>query len=74
MQVNFCLKIKNALIGTISVSYLEIIWQEELDQQQLAGRFNTWLHDETFIRRQLPDLKEAAYCQLQIDPSHQLLQ
>jgi hypothetical protein len=61
---------KNALIGTKSVDYLEINWQEELDQHQLANRFDTWLHDETFIERRLPDLKEAAYCQLQINPSH----
>jgi hypothetical protein len=74
MRVRFCLKIKNALIGTISVDYLEINWSEELDQHQLASRFNTWLHDETFIERRLPDLKEAAYCQLQIDPSGHLLQ
>jgi hypothetical protein len=60
---------KNAVIGTISVDYLEIKWLEELTGQQLAGRFQAWLNDETFIRRKLPDLREAAFCQLQIDPS-----
>ena len=69
MQVTFCLKLKNAVIGTISVNYLEIKWLEELTGQQLAGRFQAWLNDETFIQRKLPDLKEAAFCQLQIDPS-----
>jgi hypothetical protein len=69
MKVKFCLKMKKALVGTISVDYLEINWQEDLNQEQLAGRFNTWLYDESFIEQRLPDLKEAAYCQLMIDPS-----
>jgi hypothetical protein len=60
---------KNALIGTISVDYLEINWEEELTRKQLAGRFQAWLNDETFIQRRLPDLKEASFCQLLIDPS-----
>ncbi|HBC46604.1 MAG TPA: hypothetical protein DEO84_02880 [candidate division Zixibacteria bacterium] len=68
MQVRFCLKLKNAVIGTISVDYFEIKWLEELTGQQLAGRFQAWLNDETFIQRKLPDLKEAGFCQLLIDP------
>jgi hypothetical protein len=69
MLVKFCLKMKNALIGTISVDYLEINWQEELTHTQLAGCFQAWLNDETFIQRRLPDLQEASFCQLLIDPS-----
>jgi hypothetical protein len=68
MQVKFSLKMKNALIGTKYVRYFEIDWQEDLNRQELAERFNSWLNDETFIQRRLPDLKEAGYCQLLIDP------
>jgi hypothetical protein len=69
MKVQFCLKLKNALIGTISVDYFEIKWNEELTKNQLAGRFQAWLNDETFIQRKIPDLKAASFCQLLIDPS-----
>jgi hypothetical protein len=69
MQVKFSLKMKNAIIGTKYVQYLEIDWSEDLSRQELAERFDTWLNDETFIRHKLPDLKEASYCQLLIDPS-----
>ncbi len=69
MQVKFCLKIKNAIIGTKSVQYFEIAWNEELNQQELANRFHSWLNDESFMQKRLPDLKEAAFCQLLIDPS-----
>ncbi len=69
MQVKFCLKMRDAVIGTKSVQYFEINWQEELNQQELASRFHVWLNDETFIQDRLPDLKEASFCQLLIDPS-----
>jgi len=69
MNVKFCLKAKDAVIGGREVDYLELSWQEDLTQKELASRFNTWLHDQTFVERNLPDLKEAAYCQLLINPS-----
>ncbi len=69
MQVKFCLKMRNAIIGTKYVQYLEIDWSEDLSRQELAERFDTWLNDEMFIRHKLPDLKKADYCQLLIDPS-----
>jgi hypothetical protein len=69
MIVKFCLKMEDAVIGTKNVKYFELKWQEELNYQQLADRFNTWLKDETFIESRLPDIKEAAFCQLSIDPS-----
>jgi hypothetical protein len=60
---------KDAIIGKKNIQFLEINWEEDLTCNQLASRFNIWLKDETFIERRLPDLKEAAYCQLSIDPS-----
>lgn len=69
MLVKFKLTMKDAIIGKKNVQFLELNWQEDLTCNQLASRFNTWLKDETFIERRLPDLKEAAYCQLSIDPS-----
>jgi hypothetical protein len=69
MTVKFCLKLKDAVIGQNSVDYFEVSWQEELDTQELADRFGAWLKDQNFIERKLPDLKNAAYCQLSIDPS-----
>jgi hypothetical protein len=69
MQVKFRLKMENAVIGTKYVRYFEIEWQENLSRKELAERFNAWLNDEFFIRNRLPDLKEAGFCQLQIDPS-----
>jgi hypothetical protein len=60
---------RDALIGDAVVDYLELGWQEELTPRQLAARFQAWLNDSTFIERKLPDLKEAAFCQLFISPS-----
>jgi hypothetical protein len=51
------------------VQYLELCWQEDLDPQGLAERFRAWLDDQAFVERRMPDLKEAAFCQLTIDPS-----
>jgi hypothetical protein len=69
MQVKFCLKMKNAVIGKKYVQYFEMNWQEDLNSQELAERFDVWLNDETFMKYKLPDLKEAGFCQLLIDPS-----
>jgi hypothetical protein len=69
MTVKFCLKAKDAIIRGTPIEYLELCWQEELTHTQLAQRFNTWLHDQTFVEKKLPDLKEAAFCQLFINPS-----
>ena len=60
---------ENALIGALPVELFEVRWQEDLDPQGLADRFQTWLNDQTFVQKHLPDLKEAAFCQLTIDPS-----
>lgn len=59
---------EDAIIGGTPVEFLEVCWQEDLDAQELADRFRTWLDDRTFIEKRLPDLKEAAFCQLTIDP------
>ena len=69
MNVKFCLKASDALIAGKSVDYLELCWQEELTHAQLAERFHTWLYDQAFVERCLPDLREAAFCQLLINPS-----
>ncbi len=68
MNVRFCLKMKNAHIGEDIIDFLELEWHEELTPRQLAARFHVWLNDQDFVERQLPDLKEAAYCQLSINP------
>jgi hypothetical protein len=68
MQVQFCLKMKDALIQSTSVDYLELEWQEELSPKDLADCFNQWIGDHTFIQRRLPDLQQAEYCQLFINP------
>ena len=69
MNVKFSLKVKGAVIADQNVEYLELSWQEELTRAQLAAHFHCWLNDQTFIERQLPDLKDADYCQLFINPS-----
>jgi hypothetical protein len=69
MQVKFILKVKDAVIADKNIEYLELSWQEELTHAQLAAHFHSWLNDQTFIDRKLPDLKNAAYCQLFINPS-----
>jgi hypothetical protein len=69
MQVKFSLKVKGAIIADQNIEYLELSWQEDLTRTQLAAHFHSWLNDQTFIERQLPDLKNAAYCQLFINPS-----
>jgi hypothetical protein len=69
MLVKFNLKVRDAIIADTNVEYLEISWQEELTQRQLAARFHTWLNDQSFIEKKLPDLREAAFCQLSINPS-----
>ena len=68
MIVQFSLKMKDAWIGDNLVDYLELEWHEDLTPRQLAARFHVWLNDQTFIERQIPDLREAAYCQLFINP------
>ena len=68
MQVLFSLKMKDAIISNEFVDYLELEWKEDLTPRQLASRFHTWLSDNTFISRRLPDLQDAAYCQLFINP------
>ena len=68
MQVQFCLKMKDALIENKSIDYLELEWQEDLTPTDLADCFNQWIGDQTFIQRQLPDLIQAEYCQLFINP------
>ena len=65
---NFCQKMKDARISDEIVDYFELECQEELTSRQLAARFNIWLNDHTFISQQLPDLQEASYCQLFINP------
>jgi hypothetical protein len=69
MNVTFCLKARDAVINGKEIEYLELSWQEELTKKELASRFQTWLHDQTFVERNLPDLREASYCQLLINPS-----
>ncbi len=69
MTVKFRLKMKDAIVSGMAVEFFELCWQEDLDPQGLADRFRTWLNDQTFIERRLPDLQEAAFCQLTIDPS-----
>jgi hypothetical protein len=59
---------KDALIGNEVVDFLELQWHESLSPRQLASRFNVWLSDQTFMRRQMPDLQDATFCQLFIDP------
>jgi hypothetical protein len=68
MIVQFSLKMKDAWIGDDLVDYLELEWHENLSPRQLASRFHVWLNDQTFIERQMPDLREAAFCQLLINP------
>ena len=68
MNVRFSLKVKDALVGENLVDFLELEWHEQLSPRQLAARFHVWLNDQYFVERQLPDLKEASYCQLSIDP------
>jgi hypothetical protein len=60
---------KDAVVSGTAVEFFELAWQEDLDPQGLADRFRAWLNDQTFIERRLPDLQEAAFCQLTIDPS-----
>ena len=69
MNVNFKLEIKNAIIGEKAVDHLVLSWLEELDQEGLAERFRAWLKDPEFIEKRFPDLKQASYCNLTIDPS-----
>lgn len=68
MKVRFSLKMEHALIGESQVDFLELEWHEHLSPRQLAAHFHAWLNDQYFVERQLPDLKEASYCQLSIDP------
>jgi hypothetical protein len=69
MTVKFCLKMKDAIINGTSINYLEVAWEEELTARELAARFHVWLNDQTFIERKLPDLENATFCQLFINPS-----
>jgi len=68
MRVRFSLKMKDAVIGENQVDFLELEWLEHLTPRQLATRFHVWLNDQEFVERQLPDIKDATYCQLSIDP------
>jgi hypothetical protein len=68
MQVQFSLKMRNARIRNEYFDYVELEWKEDLTPRQLAVRFHTWLSDNTFISTRLPDLQDAAYCQLFINP------
>lgn len=68
MKVRFSLKMKDARIGEETIEYLQLDWHEQLTPKQLAARFHVWLNDHEFVGRQLPDLKDATYCQLSIDP------
>jgi len=68
MQVQFSLKMKDARIGNEYVDYFELEWKEDLTPKQLAVRFHSWLSDDNFISSRLPDLQDAAYCQLFINP------
>lgn len=69
MEVKFALKMKQAEIKDICVEYFEIGWKENLSAPELADRLNLWLNDEGFLQQRLPDLKDAAFCELTIDPS-----
>jgi hypothetical protein len=60
---------RDAVIGETPVEFLELAWEEDLNPRQLAERFQAWLSDCTFVERKLPDLKEATFCQLTIDPT-----
>lgn len=68
MQVQFSLKMKDALIEDNEIDYLQLDWQESLTPKELADYFNQWLSDQTFIERKLPELIDASYCQLFINP------
>jgi hypothetical protein len=68
MQVQFSLKMKDAMIGNNLVDYFELQLKEDLTPRQLAIRFHSWLSDNTFIANRLPDLQDASYCQLFINP------
>jgi hypothetical protein len=69
VKVKFSLKVKGAVIANQNVEYLELSWQEELTRTQLAAHFHSWLNDQTFIERKMPDLVNAEYCQLFINPT-----
>lgn len=66
--MRFSLKMRDALIGERMIDFLELEWHEQLTPRQLAARFHIWLNDRYFVERQLPDLRDASYCQLFIDP------
>jgi len=68
MQVDFCLTIRDAQIFNNHVEHFELTWREELTPVQLAGRFNSWLYDDEFIHRSIPDLSRMGYCMLSITP------
>jgi len=68
MQVQFSLKMENALIRDNLFDLIELKWEETLTPKELAGCFDQWLSDHTFISRKLPDLETASYCQLFINP------
>jgi hypothetical protein len=68
MEVRFSLRMKDAIVDGDVVDFLELEWREQLTPRQLASRFHIWLNDQYFVERQLPDLQDAAYCQLSIDP------
>ncbi len=68
MQVQFSLKMKEAKIRGEMIDYFELEWKEDLTPRQLAARFHIWLSDNSFIEKRLPDLQEAAFCQLFINP------
>lgn len=68
MQVKFSLKMMDATVGDRVIDYFELEWKEDLTPRQLAVRFNSWLSDQSFLTTRLPDLQDAAYCQLFINP------
>ena len=68
MQVQFSLKMRDAIIRDELIDYFELEWKEDLTPRQLATRFHTWLSDHSFLITRLPDLQDAAYCQLFINP------
>jgi len=68
MQVQFSLKMKDALIREVEIDYFELEWKEDLTPRQLAARFNSWLSDNSFIKNRFPDLQDATFCQLLINP------
>jgi hypothetical protein len=59
---------RGAVVGDRPVSFLELRWQEDLNSQELADRFRAWLHDQDFVEKKFPDIKEAEFCQLSITP------